>query len=120
MPIKFYADTHIAKAVVEQLRARGVDIIHCHEAGRNEASDPEHLEYAASEGRSIVTNDQRFGVWHQQRLEAGKHHAGIFIITKQKDNIGMIVHELLYWHELIVGGAGDAEGDIYDQVFLIP
>jgi predicted nuclease of predicted toxin-antitoxin system len=120
MPIKFYTDTHIAKAIVEQLRARGVDIIHCHEAGRNEASDLEHLEYAAGEGRSIVTNDQRFRVWHEQWLEAGKHHAGIFIITKQKDNIGMVVGELLYWHEMIDGGAGTLESDIYDQVFLIP
>jgi hypothetical protein len=34
--IKFYTDTHIAKAVAVQLRQKGVDIVRCEEVGMAE------------------------------------------------------------------------------------
>ncbi|MEP7284401.1 MAG: DUF5615 family PIN-like protein [Chloroflexota bacterium] len=120
MLIKFYTDTHIDKAVMVQLRLSGIDSIRCEEVGRAEADDFEHLTYAASEQRSIVTNDQGFTGHHRQWLEAGKHHAGIFLITKDKENIGLIVNTLLFWHEAITIGAADLEKDVVDQIQYLP
>jgi hypothetical protein len=37
--IKFYADTHIAKAVAVQLRLRGVDIVRCEEVDMTQVDD---------------------------------------------------------------------------------
>jgi hypothetical protein len=84
------------------------------------ASDSEHLEYASREDRVIVTNDQGFQGLHHQWMEAGKHHAGIIVITHDKEDIGMIVRELLFWHEAVAGGAADLGNDVRDQVHFVP
>ncbi len=120
MTIRFYTDTHIAKVVAVQLRQRGIDVIRCEEVGMALAGDFEHLAYAAEQGHSMVTNDQGFSGHHRQWLEQGKHHAGIFLITKDKDDVGMIVTELAFWHEAIAAGAADLESDVYDQIIYLP
>jgi hypothetical protein len=33
IPIKFYAETHIARPITDQLKARGVDVIRAEEVG---------------------------------------------------------------------------------------
>jgi hypothetical protein len=118
--IKFYTDTHIAKAVAVQLQSKGVDIIRCEDVGMAEAGDLEHLEYTASTGRTIVTNDQGFTGHHRWWLQAGRQHAGIFLITHDKENIGMIVMALLFWHEAVAAGAADLANDVYNQIQFIP
>jgi predicted nuclease of predicted toxin-antitoxin system len=118
--IKYYTDTNIAKSVTVQLRLRGVDIIRCEDVGLAEADDLIHLEYAAQQGRAIVTNDRGFARWHTQWLEAGKTHAGIFIVIHDKENIGMIVNELLFWHDSVIAGAAELEKDVYNQIQYMP
>ncbi len=119
MPIKYYTDVHIHKAVVAQLRQRGVDIIHCEEVGMALADDPEHLEYAATTERSMVSNDRDFIHWHNEWLQQGKNHAGIFLVVGNKDDIGMVVRELLFWHDAIIGNAGTLEADVFNQIFFV-
>lgn len=120
MPIKFYTDTHIAKAVALQLLQRMIDIVRCEEVDMAEASDLDHLQYAFDHNRTIVTNDQGFTEHHRRWLVRGKHHAGIFLITKNKDNIGMIVTTLAFWHDAIESGAANLETDVYDQLVFVP
>jgi hypothetical protein len=119
-PIRYYTDTHIAKAVAEQLRLRGVDVIRCEEVGLAEVSDQEHIAYAAEHGLAMVTHDQGFTGHHRAWLEQDQHHSGIFLITKDKDNIGMIVGTLAFWHEAIRDGAATLEGDVQDQLIFVP
>ena len=57
-PLKFYTDSHIQKAVADQLRAQGVDVVRCQDVGMADADDLPHLEYATEEGRVVVTNDK--------------------------------------------------------------
>src|SRR5262245_2350999 len=95
--IRYYTDAHIAKAVVEQLRLRGVDVTRCEEVGLAEVSDQGHIAYAAENGRAMVTHDQGFTAHHRVWLAQGNHHAGIFLITKDKDNIGLLVNTLVFW-----------------------
>ncbi len=120
MAIKFYTDTHIAKAVAIQLRQRGVDIIRCEEVGMALVADFDHLIYATEQGRTIITNDLGFTQHHRQWLEQGKHHCGIFLVTKDKDDIGMIVSSLAFWHEAVVNSAANLEHDVYDQINYLP
>jgi predicted nuclease of predicted toxin-antitoxin system len=75
--IKFYTDTHIAKAVAVQLRARGIDVVRCEEVGMAEADDDAHLAYATREGRVVITADRDFLRLHKQWQAAGKSHGGI-------------------------------------------
>jgi predicted nuclease of predicted toxin-antitoxin system len=59
-PLKFYTDTHIAKAIAVQLRNRGVEVVRCEEVGLAEARDTVHLEYATNHGLAVVTHDDDF------------------------------------------------------------
>ncbi|MEO8394342.1 MAG: DUF5615 family PIN-like protein, partial [Chloroflexota bacterium] len=45
---------------VDQLRKKGVDILHCGEVGMSDADDSEHLLYAVQDKRVMVTCDADF------------------------------------------------------------
>ncbi len=120
--LKFYTDTHIAKAVAAQLRARGVDVVRCEEVGMSEASDLEHLEYATREGRVMITNDQDFLILDQNWQAQGKRHCGIMHCNKNVQGeiaIGIIVKACLFYHEMIDGGAATVDDDIVNQVLYL-
>src|SRR5689334_6819692 len=51
--IRFYTDEHVARAVINGLRLRGVDVLTVAEAGMLSASDEEHLARARNEDRVI-------------------------------------------------------------------
>jgi predicted nuclease of predicted toxin-antitoxin system len=58
--LRFYFDTHIAKAVATQLRLKGVEVIRCEEVSMAEADDIEHLEYATANRLMLVSHDRDF------------------------------------------------------------
>src|SRR6266540_1346766 len=72
--IKFYTDSHIAKAIAVQLRNRSVDIVRCQDVGMDDADDIEHLEYAASQGRTIIYHPQ--SGWFEDTPLKGGTEAG--------------------------------------------
>ncbi len=118
--IKFYTDSHIAKAIAVQLRNRSVDIVRCQDVGMDDADDIEHLEYAASQGRTVITGDEDFLVLDAQWRRSGKHHAGIiYLPPDRKDAIGTIVAYVVFLHQAIAAGAADLVTDIYNQVIRI-
>ncbi|MHB8625538.1 MAG: DUF5615 family PIN-like protein [Aggregatilineales bacterium] len=115
MPIKFYTDANIAKAVAVQLK--GIDIVRCEDVGMKYADDEPHLIYAVRESRTLITGDEDFleldARWHSQ----GRTHAGIiFIQHHDRENIGKIVNRLQFLHEAIIGGAASLEDDVYNRV----
>jgi predicted nuclease of predicted toxin-antitoxin system len=118
--IKFYTDTHIAKAVATQLRNRGIDIIRCEEVGLADAKDEEHLEFATSQKRVLVSHDDDFVVLHHQWQAREKKHAGIMLLHNDlQGKIGTIVKSLLEYYELIEVGAGTVGEDIANLVTYI-
>lgn len=77
--IKFYMDEHVAKAVTEGLRRRGVDVVTVQELGLQAAEDQQHLQRATQEGRVVVTQDTDFLRLHA----AGVSHRGIAYASQQ-------------------------------------
>lgn len=71
--VRYYVDEHIAKAVVNGLRQRGVDVCSVAEVDKRGDTDVEHLEWARADGRVIVTHDADFLRLHA----AGAQHAGL-------------------------------------------
>jgi hypothetical protein len=104
-PVKFYADEHIAKAVVRGMRARGVDIISAVEANMLGATDEQHLELATNNNRVVVTQDDDFIGLHA----AGFDHAGI-VYAKQGRSIGDIVSGLMLVYQVL--DADDMRGQL--------
>lgn len=118
--LRFYTDTHIAKAVAVQLRTRNVDIVRCEEVGLAEAADLTHLQYATAEGRAIITHDQDFLILAAKWQAEGQPHGGIFFVQQYlQGNVGQMVKRLMEYVELIEAGAGTVQDDIANQVTYI-
>jgi len=58
--IRYYFDEHIAGAVAEGLRRRGIEVLTLTEAEMLGATDKAHFAFAREEGRTIVTQDDDF------------------------------------------------------------
>lgn len=78
--IKLYLDENIYWDLAKAIRQRGFDAISAAEAGMLEKSDPEQLEYAASQNRAILTfNMGDFDRLCEEWWSEGREHAGIII-----------------------------------------
>lgn len=118
--LKFYTDTHIAKAIAIQLRNRGVDIVRCEDVDMAEADDYQHLEYATIGGRALVSHDRDFLRIHGEWQLQAKQHAGIFFVQPDlQGRIGSVVKLLMEYYELIKQNAGTVEEDIVNRVTYI-
>lgn len=114
MALRFYFDTHIARATAEQLRSKNVDVVRCEEVGMASVSDEEHLQYATDEGRIMVSQDTDFPVIHAQWMKDGKRHAGIFKMpdVQGQAQITLIVTNLVFYNEAEEDGAIDYASEI--------
>jgi hypothetical protein len=97
MKIRLYVDEDSMRhALVEALRARGVDVLTALEAGMIKRKDEEHLEYATVQGRVLYTfNVGDFYRLHTAFLKQGKSHAGIILARQQRYPVGEQMRRLL-------------------------
>lgn len=122
MALKFYFDTHIAKAIAVQLRAQGVDVVRCEEVDMAEASDEEHLRYAADKGYVMVSQDADFADLHTQWQQDGHKHADILRIPrslKGTAQISFLVRVLIFYDQAERGGALNVATDIENQLIYL-
>ncbi len=89
--IRFYMDQHIAFAVAEGLRRRGVDILTSQEAGRCSFSDPDQLSFATEQQRVMVSFDADY----LSLAASGLQHEGIAWCPSNKHTVGELVSALL-------------------------
>jgi hypothetical protein len=94
--IRFYADEHVARAVVNGLRQRGVDVLTVVEASTLGFSDRDHLAGAVAEGSVIFTQDDDFLRLHAEGVE----HAGI-AYAPQGTPIGDIIRGLMLIYQVL-------------------
>ena len=90
---RFYADEHIARPVIVGLRNMGIDILRAQDVGLRGASDADHLSFAPSQGRVVVTRDADF-----LRLNrAGVAHSGILFLVRSV-GVGDVVRAIARLH----------------------
>jgi hypothetical protein len=78
--VKLYVDTDITPKLARTLRAHGYDVVSAHEVGSAEATDREHIDFAAAQGRTLLTcNAQDFTPIFEDYWFAGKDHNGIVV-----------------------------------------
>jgi predicted nuclease of predicted toxin-antitoxin system len=87
-------DVHLPKAITEQLRLRGVDVLTVIEDGRNEAEDEDLLERARELGRLLVTQDIRFRVQAEEWQRVGRPFSGLLYGDQTRGSIGEYVETL--------------------------
>jgi hypothetical protein len=94
MPVPFYLDVHIPLAIAEQLRRRGVDVVHAVEEGTDRLEDHELLELAKRQGRVMVTQDIGFRLMSEDWQRQGRGFAGLFSGDQLAASIGRWVADL--------------------------
>ena len=122
MALTFYFDTHIAKAVALQLRAKGVNVVRCEEVDMADASDEAHLQYATDNGYVMVSQDDDFLALDAQWQSDERQHAGIMKIPSEMQGRGQISHlviTLLFYVEAEDAGAIDYHSEILNHALYL-
>jgi hypothetical protein len=88
--IRFHLDEHIPNVVAKALREYGIDVTTPTDAGLLQAKDHEHLAYARSNRRVMVTFDSDYTRLHNIRVE----HTGIAYILPRSRKIGPLIEIL--------------------------
>jgi predicted nuclease of predicted toxin-antitoxin system len=84
--LPLFIDQNFNQIILRGLRSRipALDAITAHEAELSEATDPELLAWAASNGRIIVTHDHHTMPDHvADRIAAGEKVAGVVIVSRK-------------------------------------
>ncbi len=97
MTIRLYLDEDsMRQALVQALRARGVDVMTALEAHMIDRADEEHLDYATVQGRVLYSfNVGDFYDLHTAFMGRGKSHAGIILVRQQRYSVGEQMRRLL-------------------------
>jgi hypothetical protein len=124
MMLRFYSETHVARAITDQLKTNGVDIVRAEDAGLADASDEEHLVYATNQSRVIITGDSDFLVLDAQWHQVNREHAGVIYILpevrlKHRAVVGIVVKTLIFYHQAVAEGAANVESDFRNRVIYI-
>lgn|SRR5574341_1654846 len=112
--IRFYTDENIQRSVIRQLRAHGIDVLRCQEAGTRTAGDLTHLDLATESERVLITRDDDFLRLNKQWQEAERDHCGIMFVTRGRwEDIGAIVKDAILIHAAL------KPEEMYNQVWFV-
>lgn len=92
--VALYTDADVTPKLARLLRERDFDAISAHEVDNAELADSEHLAYATSQGRAILTyNSKDYASLFDQYWWAGREHYGI--IVSEQLPIGELLRRVL-------------------------
>ena len=114
MPIPFYMDVHIPRAITTGLRLRKVDVITAHDDKAHNLSDPDLLDRATKLQRTLFTFDDDLLKEAAYRQQEKIFFAGVIYAHPLHVSIGTCVQNL----ELIAK-AGEKR-DLANQVIFLP
>jgi len=95
--MRWVADENFNNDIVRGLLRRkpDVDIVRVQDVGLSGADDPTLLEWAADEGRVLLTHDvSTITQYAYERVEAGKPMPGVFEISRDIP-MGVVIEDLI-------------------------
>jgi hypothetical protein len=114
MPLAFYMDHHVPKAITNGLRSRGVDVITAHEDGADQLDDSKLLDRAGELKRVLFTQDDDLLGEAAKRMKEGISFSGVIYAHQLRVAIGVCVRDLE-----TIAMAGEAE-DMINQIQFLP
>lgn len=93
MPVSLYMDVHVPRAITEQLRLRGVDVLTAQEDRSRTLPDNRLLEHVHTLGRVLFTQDIRFWALAMDCQRQGRAFSGL-AYGHQNKGIGPFVDNL--------------------------
>ena len=115
-PLRFLLDEDFDNNILRGVRGHmpEIDIVRAQDVGLSGVSDPDVLEWAAQQGRVLLTHDVNTMIAHAiARIRAGNYTPGVIAVS-QSLPIGMAVADIL-----ILAQCG-REGDYEAQVEFLP
>jgi hypothetical protein len=111
--LKLATDEDVNGAVIRGLQRRAeLDLVRSQDAGLAGQSDADVLEWAASEGRILITNDRNTMIGSAyQRVQSGQSMPGL-ISTSNSQTVGQAIDDILVIAECM------AEDEIRNQVVV--
>lgn len=94
MAVGLYFDAHVPRAIRDQLRLRGVDVVTAQEDGRSAADDESLLQRSTDLGRLLFTQDIRFKARAHDWQRQGRIFAGLAFGHQHGATIGQYVADL--------------------------
>ena len=95
--LRLAADENFNNDIVRGLLRRkpDLDIVRVQDAGLSEADDPTILDWAAQEGRVLLTHDvTSITQYAYERVQAGKPMPGVFEVSREVP-IGVAMEDIL-------------------------
>jgi predicted nuclease of predicted toxin-antitoxin system len=89
--IRYHLDEHVDPVIADGLRRRGIDVTTTVEAGLRSAIDEEHVRFARTQQRVIVSSDRDFLVLAHR----GTVHAGIVFYRQGRYTAGEMIRRLV-------------------------
>ncbi len=114
MTISFYMDVHVRRAITDELRRAGVDVLTAQQDGCGELSDPQLLDRATSLGRVLFSMDDDLLTEATRRQIEGLPFAGVIYAHQLRITIGQAVRDLRLIAEVY------APSDIANRVEFLP
>ncbi len=114
--LRFLIDENFDQRILRGLRLRlpQLDYVIVQQIGMGGHDDPAILDWAANEGRIIITHDVNTITRHtDERVKQGRPMPGVIIIPDQLE-IGRVIQDL----EIIIECG--AETDLRDQIQYLP
>jgi hypothetical protein len=114
--LRFLADENFNNQIVRGVLRRNsdVDIVRVQDVGLGEADDPSVLEWAAQNGRIVLTHDvTTMTNFACERVQAGLSMPGLFEVSRRVP-VGLAIEEILLLDECSL------EGEWEGQVRFLP
>jgi hypothetical protein len=109
--LRLAADENFNNNILRGLRRRrpDLDVVRVQDAGLSGADDPTVLEWAAGEGRVLLTHDvSTVTRYAYERVRAGQPMPGVFEVSR-KAPMGMIIDDLLLLAECSLKGEWEGQ-----------
>ncbi len=114
--VRFLADENFNNQIVRGVLRQNcnVDIVRVQDVGLSGADDPTVLEWAAQQGRVVLTHDVATMItFAYKRIEAGLSMPGLFEVSRRV-SIGLAIEEIMLIAECSI------EGEWEGQVRFLP
>ena len=114
--LQLAADENLNNNIVRGLlrRKADIDIVRIQDVGLSGMDDPTLLEWAAQQGRVLLTHDvSTITKYAYERIEAGLVMPGVFEVSRTAP-IGQVIEEILLLIECSL------EGEWQDQIIYLP